>query len=70
MLYVITCHCQSMADGEFDLFTGLIGPIIITRRGMGGPDRRPTDVDREVVAFLVTFNEVRARPTYYVYDMI
>jgi manganese oxidase len=48
---------QSMADGEFDLFTGLIGPIIVTRKGMGGPDRKPVDVDREMIAFFVNFNE-------------
>jgi len=32
-----------------DMTTGLIGPMIITERGMAGPSGTPTDVDREIV---------------------
>jgi hypothetical protein len=46
-----------MADGEFDLFTGLIGVVLVTRKGMTGPDGMPKDVDKEVISFFVNFNE-------------
>jgi hypothetical protein len=48
---------QSMADGEFDLFTGLIGVVIVTRKGMTAANGMPKDVDNEVVSFFVNFNE-------------
>ncbi len=48
---------QSMADGEFDLFTGLVGVVIVTRKGMTGSNGMPKDVDNEVVSFFVNFNE-------------
>jgi len=40
-----------------DVDSGLIGPIIITRRGMMGPDDRPKDVDREFVALFMIYDE-------------
>ena len=40
-----------------DMNTGLIGPIIIGRRGSSGPDGRPKDVDREFIAALAIFDE-------------
>ena len=36
---------------------GLLGPIIITRRGSARPDGRPVDVDREFVTAFFIFNE-------------
>jgi manganese oxidase len=39
---------QSMVDWNFDLFTGLAGGIIVTRRGAAGAIGVPSDVDREV----------------------
>ena len=36
---------------------GLLGPIIVTRRGMAGPDGSPNDVDREFVTAFFIFNE-------------
>jgi manganese oxidase len=40
---------------------GLLGPIIITRRGMARPDGSPIDVDREFVAAFFIFNELGGR---------
>jgi FtsP/CotA-like multicopper oxidase with cupredoxin domain len=40
-----------------DINTGLIGPIIVTRRGMARPDGSPKDVDREFVVDFGMFDE-------------
>jgi manganese oxidase len=40
-----------------DMNTGLIGPIIITRRGMARPDGSPKDVDREFITDFALFDE-------------
>jgi FtsP/CotA-like multicopper oxidase with cupredoxin domain len=40
-----------------DLNTGLLGPIIVTRRGSTKADGTPKDVDREFVAALAVFDE-------------
>jgi FtsP/CotA-like multicopper oxidase with cupredoxin domain len=40
-----------------DINAGLIGPIIITRRGMARPDGTPKDVDREFVIDFGLFDE-------------
>jgi len=40
-----------------DITTGLIGPMIITERGMAGPSGTPTDVDREIVIMFSNSNE-------------
>jgi FtsP/CotA-like multicopper oxidase with cupredoxin domain len=40
-----------------DMNTGLLGPIVIGRRGSGGADGRPRDVDREFVAAFAIFDE-------------
>ena len=40
-----------------DINAGLIGPIIITRRGMARPDGSPKDVDREFVTEFGLFDE-------------
>jgi FtsP/CotA-like multicopper oxidase with cupredoxin domain len=40
---------------------GLLGPIIITRRGMARPDGSPIDVDREFVAAFFIFDELDGR---------
>jgi manganese oxidase len=40
-----------------DINTGLIGPIIITRRGQARPDGSPKDVDREFVTDFSLFDE-------------
>jgi FtsP/CotA-like multicopper oxidase with cupredoxin domain len=37
---------------------GLLGPIVITRKGMARPDGSPRDVDREFVMAFVIFNEL------------
>jgi len=40
-----------------DVNTGLVGPIIVTARGMTKPDGSPTDVDREFIADFSVFDE-------------
>jgi hephaestin len=40
-----------------DLSSGLIGPIIVTRRGAAGVDGKPVGVDRELVLFFLRFDE-------------
>ncbi|MGH7502822.1 MAG: multicopper oxidase domain-containing protein [Longimicrobiales bacterium] len=40
-----------------DIATGLTGPMIITRRGMARADGSPTDVDRELIAGFLEYDE-------------
>jgi FtsP/CotA-like multicopper oxidase with cupredoxin domain len=40
-----------------DVNAGLIGAIVVTRRGMARPDGTPKDVDREFVSFFISFDE-------------
>jgi FtsP/CotA-like multicopper oxidase with cupredoxin domain len=40
-----------------DVYSGLIGPIIVTRRGMAKADGSPVDVDREFVTMFAAFDE-------------
>jgi hypothetical protein len=40
-----------------DINTGLVGPIIVTRRGMARPDGSPKDVDREFITDFAVFDE-------------
>ncbi len=46
-------HSHELAD----VYSGLIGAIIVTRRGMARPDGSPTDVDREFVMLFGSFDE-------------
>jgi manganese oxidase len=48
---------HSHVDEGRDINSGLIGPLIITRRGMARPDGSPTDVDREFVAQFGIYDE-------------
>jgi FtsP/CotA-like multicopper oxidase with cupredoxin domain len=40
-----------------DVNTGLVGALIITRRGMAREDGRPRDVDREFIGLFMVFDE-------------
>lgn len=40
-----------------DVNSGLIGAIVVTRRGMALPDGRPKDVDKEFVTLFMIFDE-------------
>jgi len=42
---------------DADMNTGLVGPIIVTARGQARPDGSPKDVDREIVAGFLEFDE-------------
>jgi FtsP/CotA-like multicopper oxidase with cupredoxin domain len=51
---------HSHVDEGKDINAGLIGPIIITRRGMARSDGSPRDVDREFIAEFGLFDEPRS----------
>jgi FtsP/CotA-like multicopper oxidase with cupredoxin domain len=46
-------HSHSTKDVE----SGLVGMIIVTARGMAGPDGKPKEVDREFLSLFMIFNE-------------
>ena len=48
---------HSHVDEGKDINSGLIGPIIITGRGMAKPDGSPKNIDREIVAHFGLFDE-------------
>lgn len=48
---------HSHVDEPGDTNAGLIGPMIIVREGLMGPDGKPTDVDREFVNMFTVFDE-------------
>ena len=48
---------HSHVDEGNDINSGLIGPIIVTRRGMARADGSPTDVDREFITQFGLFDE-------------
>lgn len=58
---------HSHADEVRDVASGLMGPLIITRRGMARPDGSPTDVDREIVA---GFMETDENQSWYLADNV
>jgi manganese oxidase len=51
---------HSHVDESQDINSGLIGPIIITRRGMAHEDGSPKDVDREFVVQFGLYDEHRS----------
>lgn len=48
---------HSHPDEPKDTNTGLVGPLIVTRRGAANPDGSPKDVDREFVTIFTVFDE-------------
>ncbi len=58
---------HSHAEEVRDVASGLIGPMIITRKGSAKPDASPVDVDREIVA---GFIEVDENSSWYVQENI
>jgi FtsP/CotA-like multicopper oxidase with cupredoxin domain len=48
---------HSHVDEFKDVASGLIGTIIVTRRGQANPDGTPKGVDREIVALFAALNE-------------
>jgi FtsP/CotA-like multicopper oxidase with cupredoxin domain len=53
VLWMYHSHVDEVADTN----SGLVGPIIITRRGGANADGSPIDVDREFVNLFTVFNE-------------
>jgi hephaestin len=63
-----TVWVYSSHTSEFrDVAAGLVGPIIVTKRGEAKPDGTPKDVDREIVALFTAFNE---NESWYLQDNI
>jgi FtsP/CotA-like multicopper oxidase with cupredoxin domain len=58
---------HSHSDEVRDVASGLLGPIIITGRGMSKPDGTPKDVDREFVAGFISVDE---NSSWYVEDNV
>jgi len=50
---------HSHVDEPAEVNAGLLGPIVVTARGKARPDGTPADVDREVVAMLMIFDEAK-----------
>ena len=48
---------HSHVEERRDVNSGLVGAIVVTRKGQARPDGTPADGDREVVSFFVTFDE-------------
>ncbi|MFL5929167.1 MAG: multicopper oxidase domain-containing protein [Gaiellaceae bacterium] len=48
---------HSHVDEPGDTNAGLIGPMVITKKGMAKPDGSPTDVDRELFTLFTVFDE-------------
>lgn len=48
---------HSHASEPKDVESGLVGAIVITRKGMAGPTGRPKDVDREFVTLFMIIDE-------------
>jgi len=53
LVWLYHSHAADLKDVE----AGLIGAIIVTRRGMAGPGGKPTDVDREFVNLFMIYDE-------------
>ncbi|MGC2405075.1 MAG: multicopper oxidase domain-containing protein [Candidatus Cybelea sp.] len=52
---------HSHTDELRDVNTGLVGPIVVTRRGAAHSDGSPNDVDREVFTMFAQFDESQSR---------
>jgi FtsP/CotA-like multicopper oxidase with cupredoxin domain len=53
MLWAYHSHTDEIADVN----AGLLGPLIVTRKGMANPDGSPKDVEREVVTLFNIYDE-------------
>ncbi|MGD9830528.1 MAG: multicopper oxidase domain-containing protein [Hyphomicrobiaceae bacterium] len=51
---------HSHVDRIRDTNSGLIGAIVVTRRGMAEPDGKPKDVDREIITLWKIFDETQS----------
>jgi manganese oxidase len=53
---------HSHVDPGVEINAGLLGPIIVTAKGKAKPDGSPKDVDRELIASFMIFNELGGKP--------
>ena len=52
---------HSHVSEVMDIYSGLVGPMVIYKPGMLGPDGLPTDIDREYVLYLLVGDENQSR---------
>ena len=48
---------DSHVNEAADVYAGLMGPIIVTRKGQANPDGTPKDVDRQFIVNYEVMNE-------------
>ncbi|MDD5560145.1 multicopper oxidase domain-containing protein [Candidatus Methylomirabilis sp.] len=48
---------HSHVNPPADMMSGLVGPLIVTRKGYASPDGSPNDIDREFVTLWTIFDE-------------
>jgi FtsP/CotA-like multicopper oxidase with cupredoxin domain len=48
---------HSHVNPPADMMSGLVGPLIVTRKGSANPDGSPNDIDREFVTLWTIFDE-------------
>jgi FtsP/CotA-like multicopper oxidase with cupredoxin domain len=53
VMWMYHSHTEEIGD----TYSGLMGPVIVTRRGMARPDGTPKDVDRELVSVFQVSDE-------------
>ena len=53
---------HSHVDPGIEINAGLLGPIIVTAKGKANPDGSPKDVDRELIASFMIFDELGGKP--------
>lgn len=53
VLWMYHSHTDEIADTN----AGLVGPMVITRKGLARPDGSPNDVDKEVFSYFSVMNE-------------
>lgn len=60
---------HSHVDPSIEINSGLLGPIIVTRKGEAKSDGSPKDVDREFVASFMIFDEMAGKPAGLFYSI-
>ncbi len=54
---IVWLYHSHVAMDESDLYAGLMGAIIVSKKGMGDDNAKPKDVDREFVTLFMVLNE-------------
>jgi len=57
------------AHESTEINAGLLGPIIVTAKGKANPDGSPKDVDREIIASFMIFDQLGTKPAGLFYSI-